>query len=152
MPVGDLLGHATRRMLRENGSVLSGVRTAWAEAAGPGTVNHAYPTRRSRAGVVTISCADAVWAHELNMRQDELMERLAGVLGGADVVSGLRFVVADHAIPRPAPVREPRPPRPPPDEATMKRAAAAAAMISDPELRDLLTRAAARSMQDETTP
>gem|GEM_PF-563699 len=97
------MGRATRRFTHDGDSVLTSVRAAWAEASGPGTVNHAYPIRRSRAGVVTVACTDAVWAQELDMRGDELMDRLATILGDPNAVGGLRFVVADHAIPQPDP-------------------------------------------------
>ncbi len=148
-PVGvdALLRRATKTLARGNDSVLAAVRAAWPEATGPGTVNHAYPIRRSRAGVVTVACADAVWAQELDMRTDELMQRLADIMGDADAVAGLRFVVADHAIPAPeqAPVRPE--PLPPPGPDSLARARAATEAIDDPELRDLVTRAAARSLE-----
>lgn len=145
--MGDLLSRATRAFAQNTDSVLASVRAAWPEATGPGTVNHAYPIRRSRAGVVTVACADAVWAQELDMRADELMDRLAALLGDADAVGGLRFVVADHAIPSADPGPPPRPAPPPPDAAAVARAEAATRDIEDPVLRDLVTRAAARSME-----
>jgi hypothetical protein len=106
-PVGvcDLLGRATRAFTRAGDSVLTSVRAAWPEATGPGTVNHAYPIRRSRAGVVTVACSDAVWAQEMDMRRDEIADRLTALLDDPDAVAGLRFVVADHAIPGPDPAR-----------------------------------------------
>jgi hypothetical protein len=148
-PVGvdALLGRATRALAKGNDSVLATVRAAWPEATGPGTVNHAYPIRRSRAGVVTVACADAVWAQELDMRTDELMQRLAGIIGDPDAVAGLRFVVADHAIPAPEQVPTPPAPLPPPAPGALARAHAATEAIDDPELRDLVTRAAARSLE-----
>jgi hypothetical protein len=148
-PVGvdSLLGRATRALAKGNDSVLAAVRAAWPDATGPGTVNHAYPIRRSRAGVVTVACADAVWAQELDMRTDELMERMAALLDNPDAVAGLRFVVADHAIPTPEEAPAPRVPLPPPDPAAVARARDATRAIEDPELRDLVTRAAARSLE-----
>jgi hypothetical protein len=148
-PVGvdALLRRATRALARGNDSVLAAVRAAWPEATGPGTVNHAYPIRRSRAGVVTVGCADAVWAQELDMRTDELMQRLATIIGDPDAVAGLRFVVADHAIPAPQQPPAARVPLPPPGPGALARARAATEAIEDPELRDLVTRAAARSLE-----
>jgi hypothetical protein len=142
-----LLGRATRRFAQGSDSVLTAVRAAWPDATGPGTVNHAYPIRRSRAGVVTVACMDAVWAQELDMRADELMTRLAALLDNPDAVAGLRFVVADHAIPQADTGPPPRPVLPPPDPEALARARAATRAIEDPALRDLVTRAAARSME-----
>lgn len=145
--VGDLLGRATRAFTRTGDSVLSSVRAAWPEATGPGTVNHAYPIRRSRAGVVTVACSDAVWAQEMDMRRDEIAMRLAALLDDPDAVAGLRFVVADHAIPQadPGPPRRRIPPPPAPD--VVARAEEVTRDIDDPDLRALVTRAAARALE-----
>jgi hypothetical protein len=149
--VGDLLGRATRKFTRSGDSVLASVRAVWPDATGPGTVNHAYPIRRSRAGVVTVACADAVWAQELDARSEQIEALLADLLDDPSAVAGLRFVVADHALPPPMPV--PAPPRalPPPDPAAVRRAQDATRDIEDPALRDLVTRAAARALERDTT-
>lgn len=145
--VGDLLGRATRKFTRSGDSVLASVRAAWPEATGPGTVNHAYPIRRSRAGVVTVACADAVWAQELDARSEQIEALLADLLEDPSAVAGLRFVVADHALPAPVPEPAPRQALPPPDPAVMRRAEDATRDIEDPALRDLVTRAAARALE-----
>jgi len=145
--VGDLLGRATRAFTRPGDSVLASVRAAWPEATGPGTVNHAYPTRRSRAGVVTIACSDAVWAHELEARAEEIEARLGAILEDPDAVAGLRFVVADHALPVADQGPPPRAALPPPDPRAVERAEQATRDIEDPALRDLVTRAAARALE-----
>ena len=147
MGVGELLGRATRKFTRPGDSVLASVRAAWPEVTGPGTVNHAYPVRRSRAGVVTIACADAVWAHELESRAEHIEELLADALGDPSAVAGLRFVVADHALPTVDPGPAPRAPVPPPDPAALRQAEDATRDIEDPALRDLVTRAAARALE-----
>lgn len=145
--MGDLLGRATRAFTRAGDSVLTTIRAAWPEATGPGTVSHAYPIRRSRAGVVTVACSDAVWAQELGMREDELMERIARITGDPDAATGLRFVVADHAIPQPAAPPVQRAPLPPPDPDAVAAAEQATSAIDDPELRAIVTRAAARALE-----
>ena len=151
MGVGELLGRATRKFTRPGDSVLASVRAAWPEATGPGTVNHAYPIRRSRAGVVTIACADAVWAQELEARAEEIEERLAEALDDPSAVAGLRFVIADHALPATDPSPPTRAPLPPPDPRAVERAEAATRDIEDPALRDLVTRAAARALERDKT-
>ena len=150
--IGDLLGRATRAFTRPGDSVLTSVRAAWPDATGPGTVNHAYPIRRSRAGVVTVACADAVWAHELGMREEEISARLATAMGDPDAVAGLRFVVADHAIPQAEAQVPARPPLPEPGPEALRRAGEATAHIEDPKLRAVITRMAARAMERETGP
>lgn len=146
-PVADLLRRATRSFARAGDSVLTSVRAAWPDATGPGTVNHAYPIRRSRAGVVTVACADAVWAQELEMRGDEIADRLINIIGDPDAVQGLRFVVADHAIPQVRDEPAAPPPLPPPGPQARARAEQATRAIDDPELREIVTRAAARALE-----
>ena len=102
--------------------MLTSVRASWPDATGPGTVNHAYPIRRSRAGVVTVACSDAVWAHELGMREEEITARLATALGDPDAVAGLRFAVADHARPRADEEAPPSPAGPDPGPDARRRA------------------------------
>lgn len=149
--MGELVSRATRKLARPGDSVLASVRAAWLEAAGPGTVSHAYPTRRSKAGVVTIACTDAAWAHELEARAEQLGEILAEIVGDPSAVADLRFVIADHALPEADLGPTPRELLPPPDPSTVRRAEAATRGIEDPALRDLLTRAAARALERDKT-
>lgn len=117
---------------------LEGARRAWAEAGGPAVARQSVPLRVSRAGALTVACSSAAWAQELAARSDELLARLreAGV-----AVRGLRFVVADVALP----VEGPAPPRPPRPPSAADRAAARLEVgpVADPRLRELLVHAAA---------
>jgi hypothetical protein len=104
----------------------------------------ARPVRRSNAGLVTVACADAIWAQTLSSQTDDLLDRLRAAAGNA-AVSGLRFVPDEHALRRLAEAAAP-PPAPPP--VSPEKAAAAEQLaqgVSDPVLRDLVARAAARA-------
>jgi predicted nucleic acid-binding Zn ribbon protein len=70
---------------------LASVQTAWAEAVGPQLAEVTAPASE-RAGTLTVDCADSVWAQELDLMQDTLLERLRGVLGEA-APQALRFRV-----------------------------------------------------------
>jgi len=118
--------------------------TVWADVVGPAGASQSVPIRCTRAGVVTVACADAAWAHELSARREELTARLVALCPGAGIV-GLRFAVADHALPTTPDVPAPAPPPPPPTPAQRAEGAAAAADVADPVLRDLVERAAAAS-------
>lgn len=122
---------------------LVAVQAAWSEIVGPEVAAKSTVTRRSRAGVVTVACADAMWTQDLHSRADVLAEQLAHALPDAGI-TGVRFVTADHAIPATEP--GPRAPTVRPTDAELAAAAAAVGDVSDPELRDLLTRAAAGQM------
>ena len=53
---------------------------------------------RERDGVITVECRAATWAQELDLMQDELLERLNAALGEPRV-AGLRLVVGDFTAP-----------------------------------------------------
>jgi predicted nucleic acid-binding Zn ribbon protein len=70
---------------------LASVQTAWAEAVGGHLAAVTAPVSE-RAGTLTVACADSVWAQELDLMQEALLERLRGVLGEA-APRALRFRV-----------------------------------------------------------
>jgi predicted nucleic acid-binding Zn ribbon protein len=70
---------------------LAAVQAAWAEAVGAQLAARAEPASE-RGGTVTIECADAVWAQELDLMQGQLLDRLRAQLGGLAPES-LRFRV-----------------------------------------------------------
>ncbi len=144
----DVLARFRRRAGRGSGAgaETAAAALAWADVVGRAAADHSVPVRRSRAGVLTVACASASWAHELSARRVELAARLAERCPEA-AVSALRFAVADHAVPAPAAPGPPPapPPPPPPGPAERDAGAAAAAGVREPALRDLVARAAAAS-------
>ncbi len=125
--------------------------SVWAEVVGPAGAAHSVPIRCTRAGVLTVACSDGAWAHELSARCEGLTSRLAAVCPDAGIV-GLRFAVADHALPvAPPPPAPPVRPAPPTPEQRAE-AAASAAGVSDPALRELIERAVAASAARQTRP
>jgi predicted nucleic acid-binding Zn ribbon protein len=59
---------------------LATIQVAWASAVGEQLAAVATPVSE-RGGTVTIECADAVWAQELDLMQDVLLERLREAIG-----------------------------------------------------------------------
>jgi predicted nucleic acid-binding Zn ribbon protein len=59
---------------------LGRVQRVWEQAVGPAVAEAARPTAE-RGGILTVSCAAAVWAQELTMMGDELLARLNAALG-----------------------------------------------------------------------
>jgi predicted nucleic acid-binding Zn ribbon protein len=70
---------------------LAAVQGSWAEVVGEQLAAVATPVSE-RAGTLTIECADAVWAQELDLMQEQLLERLRAQLGDR-APGGLRFRV-----------------------------------------------------------
>ena len=69
-------------------TLLAQVQRAWPEAAGAAVAAQCTPDGE-RAGVVTVACASAVWAQELDLLSERVVERLNEVLG-RPAVRGLR--------------------------------------------------------------
>jgi predicted nucleic acid-binding Zn ribbon protein len=77
-PAADVFQAALRKAAPK--TPLAGVQAAWVAAVGEQLAAKATPVYE-RAGTLTIECADAVWAQELDLMQETLLERLRGEVG-----------------------------------------------------------------------
>ncbi len=77
---------------------LAAVQGGWAEAVGEQLAAVATPVSE-RSGTLTIECADSVWMQELDLMQEQILERLREHLGER-APEALRFRVS-HARPKP---------------------------------------------------
>ncbi|MCB9011598.1 MAG: DUF721 domain-containing protein [Actinobacteria bacterium] len=119
----------------------------WPEVAGPLAAD-TMVLRVARSGMVTVACRSASVAQEVSFRAHRLRDALATACGRP--ISGIRAVIADHAMPEPPPGR-PAPPGPPRPEA-VDAAEGLAATINDPDLRAVVARAAAMAFERRWTP
>jgi predicted nucleic acid-binding Zn ribbon protein len=69
-------------------STLAHTQRVWEQAVGGVIAAAGLPTAE-REGVLTVTCADAVWAAELDLMSVELIGRLNNALGG-EVIHRLR--------------------------------------------------------------
>ena len=115
------------------------VLAAWERAVGEEIARNAWPARFQRDGTLVVHAKDAIWGFELGHRAAAISERLPGR-------PALTFVVGPLPEPGLAPAAAP------PEEAPLvtleqqEQAAAWAAGIEDPELREAVARAAAASL------
>jgi hypothetical protein len=148
----ERIGNEVERTLAGTGSrdaiPLAAVTAAWPDAVGDAVARKAWPLRLSRDGTLHVAAASSTWAHELDLLQDEILVALRARLGDVSP-SKLRFAVGP--IPEPAsaaseaaPVPAHAPPEVPPEVA--REASSAASVIDDPELRELVSRAARASL------
>jgi predicted nucleic acid-binding Zn ribbon protein len=84
-PVAEALAAVTDRLAPA--TLLAEVQRAWPQAAGV-FAGQARPVAE-RAGVVTVACASAVWAQELDLLAPRVVAALNERLG-RDAVAGLR--------------------------------------------------------------
>jgi hypothetical protein len=126
---------------------LSEITAAWPAAVGEAVARQAWPQRVSRDGTLHVATSSATWAFELDRLAPEIHERLSALLGEL-APAKLRFKVGP--IPEPAAPGDSTPtlsaePVPASPEATSE-AAALTSEIEDPDLRDLVARAARASL------
>lgn len=72
----------------EPASVLARVQRVWEQAAGPAIAAAGRPASE-RDGVLTVVCADSMWAQEIELMGDEVVSRLNEELK-EDLVARLR--------------------------------------------------------------
>ncbi|HXG76372.1 MAG TPA: DUF721 domain-containing protein [Gaiellaceae bacterium] len=129
-----------------SGERLRRLAEVWPAAVGETVARHAWPLRLSRDETLQVATSSSTWAFEL--------DRLA-----AEILARLREHAGEHAPPalrfRVGPVPEPGAPKTPQERAQevsqepppeVPEASAAAAAIEDPELRELVERAARASL------
>lgn len=90
-PAGEALRAALERAAPE--TPLAAAQAAWGEVVGERVAAVAEPVSE-RAGTLVVRCEDPVWAEELELLQDSLLERLGERLG-ENAPKALRFRVQD---------------------------------------------------------
>jgi hypothetical protein len=145
----ERIGREVERELARGGSrdaiPLAALTAAWPEVVGDAIARQAWPLRIARDGTLHVATSSATWANELGFLADEIVERLQAWLG-PDAPSRLRCAVGP--VPESA-ADEPEPSVEPPPEVPAEigaEADSAAAAIDDPELRELVARAARASL------
>ena len=77
-PVGQTLASLLTRLAPA--STLGAVQGVWADAVGEVVAAQAAPIGEHD-GVLTVACAEAVWAHELELMGPEMVDRINAALG-----------------------------------------------------------------------
>jgi predicted nucleic acid-binding Zn ribbon protein len=85
-PAGDAIRALTERLAPA--STLGDVQRVWDGVVGDGLAAVASPTAEA-GGTLTVTCASAVWAQELDLMSADLVGRLNEALG-AQRLSGMR--------------------------------------------------------------
>lgn len=140
-----------RRTLAASGGgialALAEITAVWPTAVGAAVARQAWPQRVARDGTLHVATSSATWAFELDRLSPEIGEQLRSALGES-APAKLRFKVGP--IPEPPGVATdaamvPADPLAASPE-TMSEAASLASEIEDPDLRELVARAARGSL------
>jgi predicted nucleic acid-binding Zn ribbon protein len=94
-PAGDAFRQALERAAPK--TRLAAIQARWPAAVGEHLAEVSQPVSE-RGGTVVVSCADAVWAQELDLMQGQLIDRLRELLGDA-APENLRFRAGDDSNP-----------------------------------------------------
>jgi hypothetical protein len=147
----ERIGGEIDRELARSGSrdaiPLAAITAAWPAAVGEAVARQSWPLRLGRDGTLHVAVASSTWAHELDLLQDAILDGLRARLAEA-TPPAVRFAVGP--IPEPptpiedAAIETDSPIAAPPE--IESEAAAAASEIDDPELRELVARAARASL------
>ncbi len=148
----DRIGDEIERELARSGSrdalPLAALTAAWPEVVGDAVARRAWPLRIGRDGTLHVATASATWAHELDLLGAEILRAARRAAGRrraiqAAVCSGAATRATGSLGRARGRVRS-EPAEVPPE--TAAEATAAAAAIDDPELRELVARAARASL------
>jgi hypothetical protein len=147
----ERIENEVRRTLAASGGgtalAIAEITAAWPTAVGDAVARQAWPQRVARDGTLHVATSSATWAFELDRLSPEIGERLSGILGDS-APAKLRFKVGPIPEPpgtaadAPAAAVDPVPATP----ETTSEAASLASGIEDPDLRELVARAARASL------
>lgn len=136
------LGDDVRQQLERFGPAVGmpELLEAWPGAVGPTIARNAWPARIARDGTLHVNTADSVWAFELTSRSAEIAERLG--------VEAVRF--APGRLPDPPPAESEEAEKPPREVSPehVREGERLAATIEDENLRKIVARAAAASLEN----
>jgi len=146
----DRLGDHAQRLLAAAGAPgvdeLAAVTAVWRASVGDAIARAAWPRRFARDGMLHVATTSSTWAFELDRLSGDILVRLRESLAGERVPAALRF--APGTVPDPGADVLPATPAAleisPQSRSEGSRVASA---IEDPELRELVARAAAASLE-----
>ncbi|MGH3110957.1 MAG: DciA family protein [Gaiellaceae bacterium] len=145
--IGESVGRELARSGGDAGAALAEIVGVWPAAVGETVSRQAWPLRMSRDGTLHVATSSATWAFELDRLAADVRERLMTLLGPS-APPKLRFRVGPIPEPAPLPASSTGPPPGLPETSpeTETEVAAIASEVDDPELRELVARAARASL------
>lgn len=143
--IGDEVGRELGRGGGRQVLAVAEITAVWPEVVGDAVSRQSWPLRLGRDGTLHVATSSSTWAFELDRLGPEILERLSSALAG-EPPSRLRFAPGPLPEPGAEAASEPPPTVLEAPAEVLREAAAAAAAIEDPELRELVARAARASL------
>jgi hypothetical protein len=141
------IGHELQRELGRlgPGGAITDVVATWPAAVGAAIAANAWPARIGRDGTLHVATSSSAWAFELSHLEGTVRARLRERLGET-APCRLRFAPGPLPEPDAKPVEASERPVPTSSPRIVAAGRELAASIADPELRDVVARAAAASL------
>jgi hypothetical protein len=141
------IGGDVRRELSRYGPAagMADIVRVWPELVGEEVSRNAWPARIARDGTLHVHTSSSAWAFELGQLAPTILERLRETLP-KNSTPALRFAVGHLPEPDPTSAERAGPEAPKPGPRERAAAAELTASLTDPELRELVARAAAASL------
>ena len=141
------IGGEVRRELSRYGPAagMAGIVRVWTELVGEEVARNAWPARIARDGTLHVHTSSSAWAFELGQLAPTILERVRETLPETSTPA-LRFAVGHLPEPEPTSAERAGPEAPKPGPRERAAAAELTASLTDPELRELVARAAAASL------
>ena len=141
------IGGEVRRELSRYGPAagMADIVRVWTELVGEEVARNAWPARIARDGTLHVHTSSSAWAFELGQLAPTILERLRETLPESSTPA-LRFAVGHLPEPEPTSAERAGPEAPKPGPRERAAAAELTASLTDPELRELVARAAAASL------
>ncbi len=143
--LGRQIEHELGRITPAGTSGMAAIVQAWPAAVGEENARRAWPARLARDGTLHANATDSIWAFQLGMLAETILERLRLELGET-APPALRFAAGPVPDPPAERAADARGARVEPAPQDVAEAAAAAAAIDDEHLRETVARAAAASL------
>ena len=141
------IGRDIQRELSRYGPAagMADIVRVWTELVGEEVARNAWPARIARDGTLHVHTSSSAWAFELGQLAPTILERLRETLPETSTPA-LRFAVGHLPEPEPTSAERAGPEAPKPGPRERAAAAELTASLTDPELRELVARAAAASL------
>ena len=143
--LGDRIQRELGRVSPSGTNAMIAIVRAWPTAVGDENARRAWPARLARDGTLHVNATDSVWAFQLGLLAETILDRLREELGEA-TPPALRFVAGPVPEPAAEPLERRLPERPQVAAEDARQGRSLAAAIEDEELRELVARAAAASL------
>ena len=141
------IGRDVHRELSRYGPAvgMADIVRVWTELVGEEVARNAWPARIARDGTLHVHTSSSAWAFELGQLAPTILERVRETLPETSTPA-LRFAVGHLPEPEPTSAERAGPEAPKPGPRERAAAAELTASLTDPELRELVARAAAASL------